>query len=671
MASGGNIEFNSTKNPDHYWASETNQKKLVGHCQDRSSEFKEAMKRTQLVDRVMRSWQYYHNLYYQESGASDGNELKALGESGEKVGASFNHYRSLMQSIITIVTGDRPAVDCLSVNSEIESIHQAEIGEDLCDYYLGQMAMEDSLRRSVEHAAVLTTGFTVVEWDNYMGAEVDADLDTDEIIYEGDIDIWNPSLFDVVYDVNVQEWSRQRWAMVRQWVNKWELIKKYPSKKKVILGIDAFSGGEWQWNIGRMHSEVSDMVSIWKLYHMPSPALPDGLEFSFIEDEPLGKPRSMRYKSLPVKRLMPAEILLTPFGYSAGFDMQGPQEALNAEMSAILTNHRMGAVNRLWVDSNSDVDYSMLSEDLALVQADTKPEVLQLGYTIPEIFKMADVIRQEMEFFSGVNSVFRGQPEASLKSGTALALIDAKAVQYNSIFTAAYQKHLEECCQQIIEILQDFPNPSYDRVYAIAGKHKRHQLRSFRPSTIERIKRVQVRATSALMKTLSGRLELSTLLIQNNMIRNPSQLLTVIETGNIDPLTESETAQLSGVRQENSDLLEGLDLKASTLDDHVLHIREHASIANSPDFRRDEERMANLHAHISGHLELINDPGSQMIQVLLGYQAPIQASPQPAPKGASPLPSKTDTPLPGMSDPNQNNNGGAQQPRMPQPAVIG
>ncbi len=381
--------------------------------------------------------------------------------------------------------------------------------------------------------------------------------------------------------------------MVRKSVNRFELMEEYPAKKKVIREADPSGMSDIRAPSGG--SSESDQVQIWKVFHMPTRAIPEGLEFSFLEDEPLGKPGPMRYRSMPVKRIMPAEYLLTPFGYTPGFDLQGPQEALNSEMSAILTNHRMGAVNRMWVDSNSDVDHRMITEDLALVQADTRPEALQLGQTIPDVFKMADTIRQEMEFFSGINSVFRGQPEASLKSGSALALIDAKAVQYNSILMAAAHKHLEEICQHLIEVLQDFPDPNYSRVYAISGKHKRAQVKHFTPGGIERIKRVQTRAVSPIMKTLSGRLELSTLLLQNNMIKTPEQLLTVIETGNIDPLTESETAQLSNIRQENSDLLEGEEVIASTLDDHVLHIREHSAVANSPDFRRDQERMANLH----------------------------------------------------------------------------
>ena len=651
--------------PWKYWATEKDTKGLVGHLQDRVYDFKETLKRTNLINRIQRSWKYYNNLYYQQSNVWNEKELTSLGEQGEKVGAAFNHYRSLIQSILTIVTGEKPSVDCLAVNSEIESIHQAEIGEDLCDYYMST-GLETNLRRAAEHAAVMSAGFVAVEWDETKGEAVDGDPETGDIFYEGDLDFWNPNIFDVVYDYNVHEWDKLQWLLVRKWVPRWDLIEEYPSKKQRILAVDSDGDSEWQWNGGRLNSDVSDAVPVWKFWHLPCPALPEGVEFMFIEDEPLGSPQAMRYKRLPVHRIMPAETLLTSFGYSPGYDLQGPQEALNAEMSSILTNHRAFAVNRIWVDSQSNIDYKMISEDLALVQSDTPPQPLQLGHSAGELYKMADVLEKEMSFLSGINQTFRGAPEASLKSGTALALVDAKAVQYNMLFTASWKKFVEQVCTSIIETLQILPNPNYDRVYSIAGRHKKHQLKSFTPQRIERIQRVIVRSSSALMKTHSGRLELATLMLQNNLIKTPEQMLTVIESGQIDALTESETAQLSLIRSENTSLMEGGKAAASILDDHVLHLREHSAVANSPEIRQDQAIMTSLHAHVMEHMQMLNDPGSQAWQVVLGYQAPLNAPPPPGEKGAAPPDGDKETPVPGMELPQADAPTGVQGPKLPQ-----
>jgi hypothetical protein len=273
----------------------------------------------------------------------------------------------------------------------------------------------------------------------------------------------------------------------------------------------------------------------------------------------------------------------------------------------------------------------------------------------------------ELEVLSGINQVQRGRPEANLRSGSALALVDAKAVQYNSLITAAFQRHVEAVCLLLIQILQEFPDPEQDRAYSIAGRHKRHQLKNFRPEKIEKINRVVVRATNALMKTLSGRLELATLMLQNELIKTPEQMLTVIETGNLDTLTESETAQLSLIRAENTALMEKRPAEASPIDDHVLHIREHAAVANSPEIRAEDETMDTLHSHIMQHLQMLTNEGTQSLQVILGYQAPIPAGPQAAPKGSAPPPKpNNDGPIIPGQGLGPDTNTGQMSPKIPQ-----
>ena len=648
------IDTSKSKKLDHYWVLEEDPRDLVQQLQRRSYESIEAFKRLNLYQRVMRSWQYYHNNYWGSNDGAGPGELKSLGEDGEKVGASFNHYRSLIQSILTIVTGHRPALNCLAVNTEIESLHQADIGDDLIAYYLAQ-GDEAVLRRAAEQAAVLSQGFTVCEWEDDKGPVVVGDPETGELIFQGDIDTWNPSIFDVTYNFNQSDFSRNPWVMVRKWVNKWDLIEQYSDRKTrdAILDSETYEQSQWQWNITKTYNEISDEVPVHIFWHKPTPSVPDGMEFKFVEDTPLGEPEPLRYKSIPVKRMMPAEVLLTSYGYASGFDLQGPAEALNNELSSILTNHKQFAINRIWVDSASSVDYSMISEDLALVQCDRKPEPLQLAHSASELYKMAEVLTKEMEVISGVNSVFRGEPQASLRSGTALALVDAKAVQHQSLFSGAYHTHLEEYGQLLIENLQVFPNQEIDRVFSIAGRHKTHQIENFRPADIDKINRVYVQTGNALMRTLSGRLELATLLLQYGLVSDPQQLVTVLDTGQVEPLTEAAQAQRSLIREENTALLKGESTDAMMTDDHVLHIREHAAVANSPVIRRDQEIMANLNAHILEHIEQMMDQETQQLQVMLGFQAPQQPGPvQPQqPQQQAPPAKDSNTPgLPGPED---------------------
>ena len=88
------------------------------------------------------------------------------------------------------------------------------------------------------------------------------------------------------------------------------------------------------------------------------------------------------------------------------------------------------------------------------------------------------------------------------------------------------------------------------------------------------------------------------------------------------------------IRSENDRLIEGVPVPPpSIIDDHVLHLKEHAAVANSPEFREDEARMSNLVEHMMGHIQLLMDPSGQVMQTALGYQsaAPAQTGTPSAP----------------------------------------
>ena len=63
---------------------------------------------------------------------------------------------------------------------------------------------------------------------------------------------------------------------------------------------------------------------------------------------------------------------------------------------------------------------------------------------------------QSMETISGISSVTRGNPEASLKSGTALALIQSMSLQFISGLQQNYVKLIEDVGTNLINILKDY-----------------------------------------------------------------------------------------------------------------------------------------------------------------------------------------------------------------------
>jgi hypothetical protein len=225
-----------------------------------------------------------------------------------------------------------------------------------------------------------------------------------------------------------------------------------------------------------------------------------------------------------------------------------------------------------------------------------------------------------METLSGINSVTRGQPEASLQSGAALALIQAQAVQFASGLQASYVRLIEDVCTATVKILQDYA--SAPRVAAIAGKANRTFMKEFTGADLATINRVIVEITNPVSRTTAGRLEMANQLLQMSVIKNTEQYFTVLNTGRLDAMIEGEQAELLLIRAENEKMMEGKSVKGLALDSHTIHITEHKALLADPDFRDNEELSNLVLGHIMEHINLLKNTDPNVL-MMIGQQ-PLQ-----------------------------------------------
>jgi hypothetical protein len=631
---------------EKYFATEEEPEKLIECCKERVTKYADYLRASKFYARILRNLRYYHNIFYSFSGGMDQMELKALGEEGELVGISINHFRNLMQHIIGLVTSTKLAFQPKAVNTEQESLDQARLGNNLLEYYLYEKRFDRNLERALEHSMILLSGHVLTEWDPYRGQEVAGEIDPEtgeeRIIRDGDIRILNPTIFDVAYDFTNRCWEENQWFIIRKFENKWDLAKRNPERAAEILAeAEEEKDAPWESHQAGLPGEYSDRVSVFCLYHESTEAVPGGKYFEFVGKVPLTETMErMPYKTVTLRRMVPGETLMTCLGYSPAMDLQGLQEAYNGESSAIITNHKSFGVQNVWVHSDDQVDVDKIDGGLNLIRSRVEPKGINLTATPAEIFKFRQDLAQDMEYISGVNSVARGQPEANLKSGTALALIDSKAVQFNSPIEKNYIRLAEDVASDILWILNRFPAEGNKRVYAIAGKHQRVSKIEFQRGDLDRIDRVIVKTGSAMTKTQSGRFEIATMYLKAGLIRLPEELTNVLDTGQIDTLLEAEQSQLQIIRDENEKMIDMMQgraehadqlggpqllqpIQALATDNHTLHIREHQVLLNSTEVRRDSQKSMYVLAHIMQHITLLQDPATQALQAVLGFQSPL------------------------------------------------
>jgi len=565
------------------------------------------------LEKMSRMWRAYHGAYSNDLGY--GHRVEFSGEQGELVMLPVNHFANIAQHIYTMITANRPTMEARAVNTDYKSLAQTYVANGVLDYYMREKHLEDCLKKATEMAIVLGTGFVKLDWNATAGEAYDADPETGEMVYEGELEFTNLSPFDVVVDGTKETWNNE-WVLTRSFQNRYNLISKYPELKEKLLGVKPKNQSA-VYRLAVFSNDDTDDIPVYEFYHKRTEAMPDGRYMLFVDSDIILLDTKMPYRVLPVFRITPREIMGTPYGYTPMFDIFPIQEGINSLYSTIMTNQNAFGVQNLFVPRGSDLSIESLDGAMNIVEGNTKPEPLQLTATPPEVFNFLNMLIQSAETISGVNSVTRGNPEASLKSGTALALVQSMSLQYISGLQQSYVKLIEDVGTAIIQMLKDFAVTP--KVIALVGKNNRPLLKEFTGEQISAINRVVVDVGNPLARTTAGRVQMAEQMLQMNLIKSPEQYFQVINTGKIDTMFEGEMNELLLIKSENEQMLEGKDVIVSPLDKHRLHINEHKAVLSDPDLRRDAELVKNVLEHVEQHLNALRETDPALLQ-LVGEQ---------------------------------------------------
>jgi hypothetical protein len=606
------------------------------------------------LSKVRQVWMAYHGAYY--TSLNGAHRIVFGGEQGELTHLVVNHLRNIAEHVLRMITANRPAFQARATNKDYKSLVQAKLANQLLDYYMREKRLEKYLQRAVEYAIVLGTGYIKMDWNATSGEIYDVNEETGAPIYEGDVQFYNLSPYDVVFDTS-KESQDHDWVVCRTFKNKYDLAAKYPEFGDKIKGLPTKSE-MFKFRMEMYAYDETDDVVVYEFYHKKTESMPDGRYMMFLDRNIILLDSPMPYRSLPIYRISPSDILGTPFGYTPMFDLLPIQDSVNSLYSTILTNQQAFGVQNVYVPRGADVSIRSLEGGLNIVEGNSgagKPEALNLTSTPPEIFNFLKTLENQMEVISGVNSVARGNPEASLKSGTALALVQSMALQFISGLQQQYVMTIEDVGTGLINMLKDFA--SVPRVAIIAGKANTSYVQTeFTGDDLSQVNRVIVDMGNPISKTTAGKMEMASQLIQYGIIKTPEQYFTVLTTGQLDAITDDGQRELLLIESENEELSAGNPVQALAIDEHLKHIKAHRGVLADPGLRQDETLKKAVLEHIQEHLELLRTVDPNLLGIL-GEQplGPVGGSPANVPPAdvnqASPPqvpPSTPETSMPGM-----------------------
>lgn len=647
-----------------YWASETAEN-LGRELNAKVKEYDDNLLASGIFTRMNKAYRMYYG--YGMDRAHSASEIGITGDSAEFINIKVNDMRNIIQHLVVITTGQRPVIDARAVNSDYKAQVSAVLGQKIVDYYFREKDVESFLRDAVEMSCVLGEAYVGTFWDANSGKETAVDPETGRIFYDGDIDTQLFTPFNVIRDCRKTDPRKHDWFCVRRFTNKYDLAATYPEKADVIMNVDPTGDNLTEkYKLMPFQNYSSDDIPVYEFFHRKTPALPKGRTMLFLSGGEYLRDGELPYRSMTIRRISPANIMDTAFGYAPSFDMMGMQEMSDGLYSSIATNLSTFAVQNIWMQEGMDINYSALADGLSIIESAQKPEPLQLTASPPEAYQFIQMLDNKMQQMGGIDDVTRGQVPEGVKSGSALAMMASTAIQFSAGLQQSYAKLVEDVGTDIIHHLQDFATTK--RAVTIVGQHNRSYLKEFSSEDISGVARIVADLGNPLSRTITGRLQLADGLAEKGFVTSPQQYIGVLKTGQIDNMTEGSMSKTMNVKMENEAMSDNQDVIAIATDNHPMHIDEHNNVLADPEVRKNPQLTQRVLNHIMEHLNLMKATDPVLLS-MVGVQ-PLPPPPMPGQGNAAAPMNPEATPVneqaPGMPQMPKNPMTGEQAP-MPSP----
>lgn len=598
-------------------------------------------------------WRRAYRAYYgmrQTTGASgwgvfDTGAIIAAGDQGEIARVKVNHLANLITHQLSLTTGTRPELECRAVNSDAASLVSAALGDGVVEYFMRERKIERNYNLAIETALVLSEGYVVLGWDAKAGKEYGTGPNG-SILYDGDLTARNYTPFQVIKDTTKNSDDEQNWYIVHNKKNRYDLMASYPNLADQIEKVRSdqstasnrtFADPSKIIAVTSFGVQESDDIPYMEFYHGVTDAMPFGRHTIFVNGDLCLFDGPLPYREIPVYRVAPKNIIGTPFGWTTTFDILALQELIDKLYTIVTTNIFANGIQNFWNPPGNTVTPYQLAGGLNMLESPIRPELLQLLNTPAEVYNFINKVESVMETLSGISGINRGDLPTHDLSGSAMAFMASQAITFSSSLQSSANQLLESLGTGMVNILKDFA--ATPRIAIISGVQNRPLMKTYMGQDLEGINNVVCDATSALSKTTAGKISIAdNLLATPGMIKTPQEYLTLIKTGNMEPMTRGPVMENFLIQQENEWLLQGKSPQVIRTDDHAQHIAEHKTLLASPSSREDGMLVENVLNHIAQHEQAQlnlqqNDPA---ILAAMGDQAlPFPVAPPPSPQPQS------------------------------------
>ncbi len=458
--------------------------------------------------------------------------------------------------------------------------------------------------------------------------------------FTGDLVCHAVSSWNAYCDERATSWDASPWRSARVLEDKWDLIARFPDAKELILNapaapcVAAMGPG-----VDPLTISDDSKVLCHYFFHKRTPGLPRGLQAVALSPDCVLEfiPLEKCYHVPPIHQFTGGVLKGSPRGYTDFWEAMASQDLATDVQSSLATNIVTFAKQFVSAEegSNQSPDNIGGNGPKVVYRAKNTAPPTPVMFHLPNdgAFKHLGEMRGDQRMILGLNDVSMGEAPTGTPNAQAWALLATAAVTANSGGQRSYVEGVRKVGQSILAIWKE--KADHKRKTSVVGIHGASVPKQevWDKTDFGPISDATVEIANPLSQTAAGRLQIEQLFADRGFIQTPEQLSMVLETGSLQPLTQTLRDELIYIAWENEQLLKGAMLEVMVTDSHQMHIREHKATTFSAEARSNPSIIQAANDHIQKHVQQALAMSPQLAQLLGQASA---APPPPMDPGAPP-----------------------------------
>lgn len=627
-----------------YWAAEPDVKKLGPRAMERLQQHLGLLSRSGRLGKMRTMLSAYYGLG--TDGMRSTNELRNAGEDGEVTEMSTNQVRPVIANAMSLIAGQPLTTKAKAKNSDSETLAQTRLADALLDAYETLGSSNERENDTIRGGLIASSWVLGQAWSPKDGKEWARD-ESGLPIYDGaPVDFVLPP-WRCVFDFAATDEGQRKWALFRRPVSRWDTAAQFDATDPVLAAKlrkqtssgsagpvpDAYAQGLQQtaasldWLLGEKLPE-EDVLWVWELRHLPTPALPQGRLLRFAEPDLVlwdsftaGAEYPYEKDDLHLYEFSPERAVAGGQGHTAAFDLGALQEFVDICTASIATTVNVNGQMHLWSPDEGGPLVRAMGEGNTVLISPTKPEPIEFPALKPEVLQAAEWAISQGRQAMALNDVVMGQPDKGMPA-QAQALQRAQAQQFHAVAQAERVRLRRRAVNGRLKMLKRFAKTP--RMTRLVGKDRAYEMKEWQRDDISAADFVDVEIVDPMLASYEGRMGVLEQLGQQGTFKDqPDAMLTFIQTGRLDAVTTTARQKRELVEANVALLQKGIgppqvDIQASMQ-------------AGSPQFVEPAPGTECLrilksdphHLAVPAYLGVLTSPGSRADKAIM--QAALEA----------------------------------------------